>query len=133
MLPWQLDLQGSQDHARIVKSRDLLHSLPQIYSRDTKGQLPWWKWYCQISVWWTHFYHHIIYPYRPTLVPSTEMEERWIVENIRQGNHHSSFFLSNTQRKTRMTKGYIKGWINNSGIRAINSIGYLGPWRGGVS
>jgi len=41
-------------------------------------------------------------------VPWTEMEEGWIVGNIRQGNHHSSFFFffkSNTQRKTRMTKG----------------------------
>lgn len=49
------------------------------------------------------------------------MEERWIVGNIRHGNHHSSFFLiTHTKKKKEDDKREQEILINNSGIRAIN-------------
>lgn len=57
-------------------------------------------------------------------VLSTEMEEGWIVGNIRQGNRHSSFlffffFIKHT-KKNEDDKRESEILINNSGIRAIN-------------
>lgn len=48
------------------------------------------------------------------------MKDGWIVGNIRQGYHHSSFFFIKHTKKNKDDKREQEILINNSGIRAIN-------------
>lgn len=65
-------------------------------------------------------------------VLSTEMEEGWIVGNVRQGNHHSFFFYQ-THKENKDDKREQGILINNSGFRAINRQYWIFRTLGGWS